>query len=310
MSKFIVIKKKDLYIILLIVILVLAILYSSISYMFKSYTTLTKSTSTSSSNINKYDLDGDGISDDIEFSSNNKSYAINIKTANGKFLLETSDFGTSFIDISDSFNIKVQFYDLSRDGIPEIVFSGIKDDSVHNYIFYWTGTNFIELFSCDSNIFGLLNSKNSRCPNLLYSNSAKGDSSTSSLYYTNNSIKDTSFANNKIPSLDIIQNFIDTIELPYELDIAPDIFSSSISSEELAILWNLDKEQNNYSFQSGYFTDINWDSNGEVTDIFWTLSFRKYDSSKSTNNCYSELLLHLNITLTNENTYKIESIQK
>ncbi len=308
MSKFIVVKKNDLFLYLLISILFLVILYSSISYTFQRYTTLSRSTNTFKESINKYDLDGDGTLDDIEFSTNSKGYLINIKTTSGNFLLESSDYGENFIDICDSFNIKLQFSDLSRDGIPEIIISGMKNNSITNYIFHWDGVHFSELLSTNSNIAGILNSNNSRCPIFLYGISSQGDSSTEGIYFINNSIKDISFSNPKIPTFNVIQSFIDTIELDYELDTAPDIFSNSISSEELALLWNLNKEKNNYSFQSGYFSDTNWNSQGEIENMLWILSFQKYDSSTSKDST-SELVIFLNITLDEYGDYRIESIR-
>ena len=308
MSKFIVVKKNDLFLYLLISILLLVLLYSSISYSFQRYTTLSTSSNAFKENINKYDLDGDGNVDDIEFSTNSKGYLINIKTHTGNFLLESSDYVENFIDICDSFNIKLQFSDLSRDGIPEIIISGMKDNCLTSYIFYWDGLQFSELLSTTSNITGVLNSNNSICPNFLYGISSKGDSSTEGIYFVNDSIKNISFSNPKIPTFNIVQSFIDIIELDYELDTTPDIFSNNISTEELALLWNLDKEQNNYSFQSGYFSDTNWNSQGEIENMHWILSFQKYDSSKSKNSI-SEIVIFLNIILDEHGNYKIESIK-
>lgn len=308
MSKFIVIKKNNIFIIFIILILILTFTYSTVSYAFKSYTTLS-STSNTLSTKGKYDLDGDGLIDDITFSANNISYLIKIKTASAEYLLESKKYGESFIDISTSYNIKLQFYDLSRDGIPEIIISGMKNNIPTTYIFEWDNSNFIEVFSTENNILGVLNSNNSRFPQVLYTQSSKGDKGTESFVNINNKIKNTTSSNTKIPGIDTIQKFIDLIQLTYEIDDAPDIFTHNINSEELGLLWNLDKETYGYSFQSGYFSDIDWNTKASVTSMFWTLSFEKnniVDSSK----LKEELKLYLIVNIDESGTFKISSIRK
>ena len=67
-----------------------------------------------------------------------------------------------------------------------------------------------------------------------------------------NTLKDISFSSPKIPSLNSIQLLIDCVEADYELDDAPDIFTSTIESDQLGLLWNLDKSNYRYSFQKAY----------------------------------------------------------
>jgi hypothetical protein len=141
----------------------------------------------------------------------------------------------------------------------------------------------------------------------LHTLSSKGDTETEGYVFIGNALKDISYSSPKITSLSAIQKFIDLIELPYEISDAPDLFSPSIPSTELSLLWNLDKETQNYSFQNGYFYDTSWDDKGQPTSLIWTLSFNKYDTSNSKN---TEFIIYITVQINQFGEYKISSITK
>ena len=113
----------------------------------------------------------------------------------------------------------------------------------------------------------------------------------------------------KIPDLGNILSLIDLLQKDYELDEVPDIFTENISESELGLLWNLDKEHNQYSFQNAFFYEESIDNEGNITSMKWTLSFEKYirekdDSSKT------ETTFYVNTIKSGDNSYKISSIYK
>ena len=144
---------------------------------------------------------------------------------------------------------------------------------------------------------------------IISTNSTTGDKGTNSYILNSNSIKDITFSNQTIPSLGNIQTLINLIEADYELDDAPDIFTAYIPSEELGILWNLDKSTYRYSFQRGYFYDISWDDSGKATSIYWILSFEKVNFTDS-NSTPQELTIYVKANLEEVSDYKISSIIK
>lgn len=168
---------------------------------------------------------------------------------------------------------------------------------------------FKEILFSQNNILGILDYNNSRTPKLFTTNSTTGDKGTNSYILNSNSIKDITFSKQTIPSLGNIQTLINLIEADYELDDAPDIFTSYIPSEELGILWNLDKSTYRYSFQKGYFYDISWDNSGKATSIYWVLSFEKINFINS-NTTPEELTMHVKVNLEELDEYKISSIIK
>ena len=260
-------------------------------------------------NIPEYDFDCDGENDEVTIISTNSTYSIKIKNSTGEILLKSNEFDYSLLDITSSCSINISYIDLNRNKIPELIISGFKNNKPTFYIFQWLDNTFKEILFSQGNILGILDYNNSRTPKVFTTNSSVGDKGTNSYILNSNSIKDISFSKQSIPSLGNIQTLINLIEADYELDDAPDIFTSYIPSEELGILWNLDKSTYRYSFQKGYFYDISWDNLGKATSIYWVLSFEKFNFIDS-NNAPEELTIYVKVNLEELDKYKISSIIK
>ncbi|WP_297711829.1 hypothetical protein [Clostridium sp.] len=260
-------------------------------------------------NIPEYDFDCDGENDKVTIISTNSTYSIKIKNSTGEILLKSNEFDYSLLDITSSCSINISYIDLNRNKIPELIISGFKNNKPTFYIFQWLDNTFKEILFSQGNILGILDYNNARTPKVFTTNSSAGDKGTNSYILNSNSIKDISFSKQTIPSLGNIQTLINLIEADYELDDAPDIFTSYIPTEELGILWNLDKSTYRYSFQKGYFYDISWDNLGKATSIYWVLSFEKINFIDS-NNSPEELTIYVKVNLEELDKYKISSIMK
>lgn len=260
-------------------------------------------------NTKEYDFDCDGENDQLIIISTNSTYSIKIKNSIGEILLKSNEFDYSLIDITSSCNINISYIDLNRNKIPELIISGFKNNKPTFYIFQWKDNTFQEVLFSQNNILGILDYNNSRTPKIYITNSTTGDKGTNGYILNANSIKDITFSNPTIPSLGNIQTLINLIEADYELDDAPDIFTAYIPSEELGILWNLDKSTYRYSFQKGYFYDISWDDSGRATSIYWILSFEKVNFIDS-DSSPKELTMYVKAELEESDEYKISSIIK
>ncbi|MDO5779269.1 MAG: hypothetical protein Q4Q02_01975 [Clostridium sp.] len=298
-------KKKTILITLIIIFFLISIITIINTYL--------QNTETLSNNllenIPEYDFDCDGENDELTIISTNSTYSIKIKNSTGEILLKSNEFDYSLLDITSSCSINISYIDLNRNKIPELIISGFKNNKPTFYIFQWLDNTFKEILFSQNNILGILDYNNSRTPKVFTTNSSTGDKGTNSYILNSNSIKDISFSKQSIPSLGNIQTLINLIEADYELDDAPDIFTSYIPSEELGILWNLDKSTYRYSFQKGYFYDISWDNLGKATSIYWVLSFEKFNFIDS-NNAPEELTIHVKVNLEEVDEYKISSIIK
>lgn len=300
MTKFIIIKKKTIIAIMLS-ILAISILFFCINYTknISAFFTLSKP-----NHIYYYDLDGDGMKDELTISEINNYYEIKIETSNKDYILNCSNI--NFLTICPYYDLKVNILDLSRDNIPEIILSNYYNNTSQYCIFKWNGTSFENIFCCNNNILGVIDSKNSKTPILLKSNFLNNND-FSSYFIDNDTVKEVTINTGNIFSLDEVGKFIDLIEYPYEPEELPDIFTPNISSDELKIFWNLNKDNYEYKFQSAYFCDNDWNNLGNPSSILWTLSFQKISRNDITKHS-KEVLIHLTVNIDYLNHYKISSI--
>ena len=306
MYNFVTIKKNTFLTFIIIFFIICSIIITIINTYSPNIETLY---SKSFENNKEYDFDLDGESDQLTIISTNSTYSIKIKNSIGEILLKSNEFDYSLLDIDSSCNINISYIDLDRKKIPELIISGFKNNKPTFYIFQWKDNTFQEILFSQNNILGVLDYNNSRTPKIYTTNSNTGDKDTNGYILNATSIKDITFSNPTIPSLGNIQTLINLIEADYEIDDAPDIFTSYIPSEELGILWNLDKSTYGYSFQKGYFYDTSWDDLGITTSIYWILSFEKVNFINS-NIKPKELNIYVKAELEESGDYKISSIIK
>lgn len=258
---------------------------------------------------NKYDLTGDGIDDDFEIINGQNQVDFYIKSLDNDYYFSKQVPNGSIFDLNNHWAPKIFFHDVSRDNIPEIILLGSKSNKSISYIFKWSKNSFFNIYSSNKNILGILDSKNTKTPQLYSLSSSEGISSLNSFMIINNEILDTTKENTNVISLDPVTKFINLIEVSYELDEIPDIFKTSISKNELSLLWNLDKENYSYAFQNAFFNDYDWnDDTGEPVSVKWRLSFEKSQLKGSASD-KEELSIVLDL-VKEDNNFKIASIQK
>lgn len=308
MKVFLVINKKNTqhYI---IYFLILFVFFSSLFLYFNEKEYISVFNYSSNNIYSDFDLDGDGTLDKLEILKESNKYIINIHSQNNVYTLQDSNNNKYLGDINSSFPIKISIIDLSRDNVPEIIIRTTLNSKPINYVFTFKDNNFINILKSEYNLIGLLDSNNNRTPSIYSLPSTKGDSSATAYMVINNDAKDITAIKKKIPGLSIIQEFIDYVEYPYELNNAPDIFAPTISKDELSILWDLNKNINRFNFQSGYFYDYKWNNNGDFYGLIIELSFNQVDK-KNASALEKEMLLYLTIEYDSYNQLKITSLIK
>lgn len=254
------------------------------------------------------DLTGDGIKDTLQLLNSQNKIDFSINCSDDDYLLSNAINDKILFTNNNNWEPKVYLHDISRDNIPEIILLGSKDNKPKCYVFHWNKKNFNLVYSNQSNIFGILDCKNSRTPQCYSLSSSEGLSSLNSFMLINDSPLDTSKDNSNLPSLDSVTNFINLIELPYVVDDLPDIFATSIDRENLSLLWNLDKDNCSYKFQNAFFYDYRWDESGTPSAIRWRLSFEK-NNPKGSHNSKSEIIFLIDL-IKDGSAYKINAIQK
>ena len=257
---------------------------------------------------NQFDLTGDSKKDVLQLLNSQDKIDCIVNCSHDNFYLSNQIDDKILFTPNNHLEPKIFLNDISRDNIPEIIIQGSKNNKSISYVFHWNKKNFDLIFSSTNNIFGILDSKNSRTPNCYSVSSSEGFTSLNSFMLINDAPLDTSKDNLALPSLDSVIHFIDLIQIPYVLDDIPDIFTSSIDKENLSLLWNLDKDNYSYSFQNAFFYDYKWTDSGEPSSLRWRLSFEK-NKLKGEENDKTELILLLDLEK-DASSYKINAIQK
>ena len=304
MTVLIIKKKNIIYLIISILILILGVFI--FNNVFKDKTQNVFAPIDNSAEYSS-DLTGDGVKDVLRVVSNDKYTDIKITSHNKIHTLSDLCDDNILLSNSSFWPSKVYVKNISRRKCPEIIVQGNKNNINTQYIFSWENGSFKKIFSSENNILGILDSSGTRTPQCFSFNSSSGTSELNSFMLIDNECVDITKDCKTPPDLSNIISLIDIIQKNYEVSEIPDIFTLEIPEDELAIIWNLDKERNNYSFQDGFFYDESTDEKGRITTIQWRLTFEKYiketdDSSKS------EFVLYATTELTPENTYKISSI--
>ncbi len=295
--KVIFIKKKYIFITASIIFTTIALIYSITTdnlHVLNAYSPISDNTS--------IDINADGINDVIKVSNNTAIVTINKKQYNLSNYVKTPNNSST----TASWPLKMYLCNISRNLSPEIILQSNYDNKSTLAILSYCENSFNNIYQTTNNIFGIIHLDSSKTPICYSINSSEGISSLTSFMISNNNIIDVTKFNKTIPGIENILPFIDLIETQYELDSIPDIFSDNINSEELKILWNLDKDNNTYSFQDGFFIDKSSDIEGNINSISWRLTFEKFNKNNS--NSKKELILNVITDIDNEGNHKISSI--
>lgn len=302
--KFIILKKKQLFNVSVVIILIILLLLLVLPIdHFKSENVFNPIDI--SKNLSS-DLTGDGKEDILEVISKNDKKDIKITSNNKVFCLSELISDNILCDDVSWWPLKVYVKGISRNTTPEIMLQGTKNKKPITYLFTWNEGNFVNIYEASKNLFGILDSKGNKTPQCYNMNSFSGISSLSSFMVLDNKALDITKDCKTLFHFESIQTFIDLVQTNYELEEIPDIFKESMATNELAALWNLDKERNSYSFQDGFFYDESIDDNGDITSLKWRLTFEKYVKDKD-DSSKTELVIYVTVERTIERSYKISS---
>lgn len=255
----------------------------------------------------KYDFNGDGKNDTIKIINGQNKIDYSLRCNDNEYILSHFTKDKILFTLNNHFSPCVFIHDISRDKIPEIIIQGCKNNSNTCYIFHFNKKTPQLCITSNKNITGILDCNNTKTPQVFFINSKEGPSSIESFMLVNNEAINTSKSSDIIPGFDNIIKYINLVELPYIIDELPDIFTNDINSDDLSILWNLDKNNNSYAFQNAFFYDYEWTKNDEPLSISWRLSFEKNHLKEAEGN-NEEIIININLKRY-DSSYKISSIK-
>ena len=249
------------------------------------------------------DINGDGIKDYISISSSSTEITINNNKYSLNSIMKDKDFNSSV----PNWPTKIFVNKIPRCAKPVLIVQSNKNNNGNIAVICCDNESFNIIYSAEKNIFGILDSNGCRTPKYYSLKSSSGNSSLNSFMIIDNKLLDITNYSKTIPGIDEILSFIDLIQVDYAPSDLPPLFSEDISKNELSLLWNLDKDYYNYSFQDGFFYDEQINSKGIISSIKWRLTFEKYNKG-SDDSSKEEKVIVLSSKLTSENSYKISSI--
>lgn len=245
----------------------------------------------------EFDINGDGILDEIIL----KNSRINITCNNLNFSLNDICNIKEFSE-TKSFPLKVFIRKLSKKTSADI----ILQTSENILIFTWDGEKFVNVVNEDKNIFGVLDYKTSRTPQYFLLDSKVGLLSKSSYMLIGNENINITYDSYPIPSFDNIIKLISFIEADYEVNEDLNIFTENIPYEDLALLWNLDKSNYNFSFQDAYFENNKYDNDSSLYSLKWRITFEKC-SKVNRDDLKSEIVFDVLAERGSDNEFRISS---
>lgn len=298
-------KKKYVKTSILILLLFIACPLVSEKFLTKTYTIETNGKAIVHQTV-KSDLNGDGIDDALYISlKDNIHYYMYASLNNNDYDFNPSKKVNSLGLYSNDWPMTINLMDLDRNTIPEIIIQSSEKDNSIQHIFKWTGEEFEDLFCSTNNIFGVVDSNNGKTPKIISFTLGDSLETVQRHMLLNKKLKNISYDNFKISGFNVVNQFIDIICLNYEISELPNIFTNYISSEDLSLIWKLDKDSFTYSFQDAFFRDISWDDKGNLKSCNWSLNFNK--TNKNDPSLKSQI--NFNLTLENiDNTFYINSI--
>jgi hypothetical protein len=304
-------KKHIYYVVLSIIIVILFAVYLSTKKAAPTFNMLVDN-----NKLIKADLNGDGKEDMLYIKTEKDKYYMEVNTGKNSFFLEPDKKLPTSGKYDSNNPLKITLMDITRDKVPEIFIQSQEKVKAIQHVFGWNGNKFVDMYCSSNSIIGFIDTTNNRSPKFLSGRLASNKIELSSYIFMPDKNMLESFTtnyNSNHMGRDSIFTFIKYIEsLPLnEANKPVNIFYPGLSGQDMSLIGRLSGENNLYTFQSCTFRDIKCDTNGEVSEVLWTLNFKAVSitNQQTTKNYTINALLKPSGKATEANYYKIASIK-
>ncbi len=261
-------------------------------------------------NIVEEDLNGDKKKDTIVVKHTDQGILAQVNLNKDKtFSLDYSPALPTLGEFSAYWPIRISTLDITRDNSKEIFLQSSFHNKPVQHIFTWDGSKYINLFSSTDNLLGFIDSNNSKTPKVILGNFENGNIDFKGYIYNKGVFEEfTDSSPINLAGKDTISNLITLIQgLPNPYISVPNYFYSQISGSDLESLFRLANGSNTFKFQDGYFIDLAWNENGNITCENWILNFRAMSTSNSSEVTNMTINLMINKYDDEDFPYKITS---
>lgn len=260
------------------------------------------------------DLTGDGKEDTMNINNVDNKYSVTIKSKKNKFVLKNKD-NENFLGMYNGYwPINVRFVDINRDKTPEIFIQCSQYNMPIQYIYHWQNNKFKNIHVSNNNILGFMDYNNNKTPKVICGNIVDDNICFDSFIFMEGKLQrfNYNFEEGFMGSNTIL-SFINYIKsLPEGEEHKPkDIFMPNIDNKDVAVIGNLVKDNNIYTFEDASFKDIKNNDKGDILEIKWSLNFKgtcKNNDKNIKNYNIDLLLMHNKKDETDPYKFKIYSI--
>lgn len=296
--------------VLIISIILGFILFFSLTITLNDSNTISAFNSIQKDTIFEEDLNGDKKKDTILIKNTDQGFIGQVNLNKNKtYGLDPSNELPTLGEYCSYWPIRVSTLDISRDNSKEIFIQSSFNNKPIQQIFSWDGSKYVNILSSTNNLLGFLDSGNSKTPKVISGNIDSVNIDFKEYLYNKGLLKEINNSNNTtLIGEDTITDLISLIhQLPNPYISVPNYFYSQISGSDLESLFRLANGQNSFKFQDGYFIDLAWSENGDITCENWILNFRSTNTKDTSNISTMTINLMLNKYDDEDFPYKITS---
>lgn len=227
----------------------------------------------------KVNLDGDNSTETLKVSKTPKGFNL-ILIDNDKEIslgnLDNDDFLVDNLDFSS-----INILNLSRNSKSQLLITGVKNNNNVTYLFGFLENELKLIYKDDINVVYLKDYNSNKSPQFITFHFYNNVTPFNSYYLINDNFYDVTKTNLTKFNLSSLYEIINITSLNYDLESVPDIFDSSTDSDEISLLWKLDKDSYSYAFQNAIIKDKSFSDGSNLEIIEAYLNFNKKNKSNN-----------------------------
>ncbi|MGL5479230.1 MAG: hypothetical protein ACRDCB_09360 [Clostridium sp.] len=227
----------------------------------------------------KVNLDGDNSTETLKVSKTPKGFNL-ILIDNDKEIslgnLDNDDFLVDNLDFSS-----INILNLSRNSKSQLLITGVKNNNNVTYLFGFLENELKLIYKDDINVVYLKDYNSNKSPQFITFHFYNNVTPFNSYYLINDNFYDVTKTNLTKFNLSSLYEIINITSLNYDLESVPDIFDSSTDSDEISLLWKLDKDSYSYAFQNAIIKDKSFSDGSNLETIEAYLNFNKKNKSNN-----------------------------